>query len=314
MPKKDKPFQTLGVNALFGEVDVELDVQQEVCVPLNQISVSSFQPRRYFDPEKMAQLVDSVRIHGILQPLLVRPKKEGYELVAGERRFRAAQVLGLLDVPVIVKDLNDEVARKLALIENLQRDDLNALEETEGILGLLALTLNQDEEAIISLLYRMNNEAKGLANQNVLVSPSTQQVVELFANLGTLSWESFVSTRLPLLKLPPEILEVLRNGKIAYTKAIAIAKVQEEKARQKLLEEAVANHWSLSQIKEQILKITASRSRELPKTSPEEIAQVVRVEQKLKKLKPWKSDPSKWKKIAGWLDKIEALLEEESID
>lgn len=310
MPKKDKPFQSLGVNALFGDVDV----QEEACVSLSEISVSSFQPRRYFDPEKMAQLVDSVRTHGILQPLLVRPQANGYELVAGERRFRAAQAVGLLNVPVIIKDLSDEAARKLALIENLQREDLNVLEETEGILRLLALTLNQEDEATVSLLYRMNNEAKGLANQNVLVSPSAQQVIQLFANIGTLSWESFVSTRLPLLKLPPEILEVLRNGEIAYTKAVAIAKVSEENVRKKLLEEAIANQWSLSQIKEQISHIDRNQTKELPKASYDEVVQVVRVEQKLKKLKLWKSNPSKWKKISAWLGKIEALLEEESIN
>jgi ParB family chromosome partitioning protein len=308
MSKKDKPFQALGVDALFGTSDNESTSQ----VPLSAIALSPSQPRRYFDLDKMEQLTASVRTHGILQPLLVRPKGTGYELVAGERRYRAAQAVGLLEVPVIVKDLSDESARQLALIENLQRDDLNAIEETEGILGLLALTLNQDNEAIVSLLYRMNNEAKGLANQNVLVNEETQQILKVFEDLGTISWESFVSSRLPLLKLPLEIKEVLRNGKIAYTKAIAISKIKDDERRKKLLWEAIEQQWSLSQIKEQILTSEKNIPEDSQNASKEEIVQFGRVSQKLKKAKPWKYDPAKWKKIARWLAKIEDLLDSDS--
>jgi ParB family transcriptional regulator, chromosome partitioning protein len=97
------------------------------------------QPRHYFDPEKLEQLVQSIAQHGILEPLLVRPLETNqYELVAGERRYRAALKLGLSEVPVVIRQLNDEEATQLALIENLQREDLNPIEETEGILQLLA--------------------------------------------------------------------------------------------------------------------------------------------------------------------------------
>ncbi|HEY9657319.1 MAG TPA: ParB/RepB/Spo0J family partition protein, partial [Allocoleopsis sp.] len=100
------------------------------------------QPRRYFNPEKMAQLVASVRVYGILEPILVRPLKDGnYELIAGERRLRAAQEVGLTQIPVVSHEVSDQEALKIALMENLQRDDLNPIEETEAILELLAIAL-----------------------------------------------------------------------------------------------------------------------------------------------------------------------------
>jgi ParB-like partition proteins len=116
-------------------------------------------------------LVLSIKEHGILEPLLVRPRSGGeYELVAGERRYRAAQKLGLAEVPVVIRKLTDEEALALSLIENLHREDLNPVEETEGILQLLSLKLNVAVEETISLLYRMQNEAKGKVTQNVLGS------------------------------------------------------------------------------------------------------------------------------------------------
>ncbi|NJM89653.1 MAG: ParB/RepB/Spo0J family partition protein [Hydrococcus sp. RU_2_2] len=292
MSKKDKPFQALGVDALFGTSNDESTMK----VPLSAIALGDAQPRRYFDPDKMEQLTVSVRRQGILQPLLVRPKGTGYELIAGERRYRAAEAVGLLEVPVVVKELSDEAARQLALIENLQREDLNAIEETEGILGLLALALGQDQESVVSFLYRLNNETKGLANQNVLVSEETQQIIKVFDDLGTISWESFVSSRLPLLKLPSEILEELRDGKIAYTKAVALSKIKDHEQRKKLLEEAIAQGWSLSQIKEKIAILQKQPKEDINEASKEEIEQFGRVSQKLKKAKPWQSDPTKWKK------------------
>jgi ParB family transcriptional regulator, chromosome partitioning protein len=306
MSKKDKPFQALGVDALFGTSNDESTMK----VPLSAIALGDAQPRRYFDPDKMEQLTVSIRRQGILQPLLVRPKGTGYELIAGERRYRAAEAVGLLEVPVVVKELSDEAARQLALIENLQREDLNAIKETEGILGLLALALGQDQESVVSLLYRLNNETKGLANQNVLVSEETQQIIKVFDDLGKISWESFVSSRLPLLKLPSEILDKLRGGQIAYTKAVAIAKIKDQEQRKKLLEEAIAQGWSLSQIKEKIAILQTQPKEDINEVSKEEIEQFGRVSQKLKKAKPWQSDPTKWKKIAGWLAKIETLLDE----
>ncbi|MGB5709559.1 MAG: ParB/RepB/Spo0J family partition protein, partial [Waterburya sp.] len=174
-----------------------------------------------------------------------------YELVAGERRYRAAQAAELTEVPVTIRELSDEEALSIALVENLQREDLNPVEETEGIVTLLRIQLKESPETVISLLYRMDNEQKKKVTNNVIGNTEKQKIESVFASLGQ-NWQSFVNNRLPLLKLPDEILEVLRQGKIAYTKARAIAKIKDEQQRNNLIDEAVTKNLSLAQIKEKI--------------------------------------------------------------
>jgi len=136
-------------------------------VPLKQIHIAPTQPRRYFDPKALSELAESIKQHGILQPLLVRPRaRTGYELVAGERRYRAAKECGLKDVPVVVRELSNEAAFQLALIENLQREDLNPVEETEGILHLLAIRLSRAIEEIPPLLRRLQHSRKEAAKSD----------------------------------------------------------------------------------------------------------------------------------------------------
>lgn len=133
-----------GLNALFGEEQEDyssLDaVRDSKNVPVEFLKPSRFQPRRRFDEDQLAALVASVRERGILQPLLVRRDPENpnaYEIVAGERRWRAAQGAGLHEVPVIIKELTDQGALEIALVENIQRQDLNAIEEGEGYRRLI---------------------------------------------------------------------------------------------------------------------------------------------------------------------------------
>ncbi|NJN12713.1 MAG: ParB/RepB/Spo0J family partition protein, partial [Richelia sp. RM1_1_1] len=136
-------------------------------VPLKQIHIAATQPRRYFDPKALSELAHSIKQHGILQPLLVRPRaRTGYELVAGERRYRAAKECGLKDVPVVIRELSNEAAFQLALIENLQREDLNPVEETEGILHLLAIRLGRAVEEIPPLLRRLQHSRKEAAKSD----------------------------------------------------------------------------------------------------------------------------------------------------
>lgn len=131
-----------GLSFLMGE-DVVSDINavpEETIkmVAIKELSPSRFQPRRVFKPEAIQDLVASIKTKGVLQPLLVRPKSlGGYEIIAGERRFRASQQAGLLQVPVIVKDFNDKDALEVALIENLQREDLNPIEEGEAYARLM---------------------------------------------------------------------------------------------------------------------------------------------------------------------------------
>lgn len=222
-------------------------------LPIQAIQMAANQPRRYFDPKKLAQLAESVQQHGILEPLLVRPLKGGlYELVAGERRYRAAQQIGLAELPVIVRELSDDEAIQLALIENLQREDLNSVEETEGILQLLSMKLNRPTDDVSKLLYRMQHAVKGNIAYNVMGDPDADLVQSVFASIGTMTWESFVNNRLPLLRLPDDVLNRLRQGQLEYTKAQAIARVKDNTRRLELLNQAVTEALSLSKIREQI--------------------------------------------------------------
>jgi ParB family transcriptional regulator, chromosome partitioning protein len=265
------------------------------------------QPRHYFDPEKLEQLVESIAQHGILEPLLVRPLNTNeYELVAGERRYRAALKLGLVEVPVVIRELNDEEAIQLALIENLQREDLNPIEETEGVLQLLAFRLQMPVQAIPTLLYQMKNtlEKEADARNNVIPNfrPDREQVIEsVFQDLGLMSWLSFTCNRLPLLNLPNEILDALRCGKIAYTKALTIARVKDEIQRQTLLDRTIEENLSLNQIRARI-KVIKPKPELL---SPEVL--VTTLHRRLLKAKLWE-DPQRWTQAQALLSQLEALL------
>lgn len=126
-----------GLDAIFAENDVEAG-PRSIELKLSELEPNRNQPRKDFDEEALADLADSISQHGILQPLLVRPLLEGgYQIVAGERRWRAARMAGVQTVPALVRDLSDEEVMQLALIENLQREDLNPLEEAQGYQSLM---------------------------------------------------------------------------------------------------------------------------------------------------------------------------------
>lgn len=288
---------------LFGDAETS---SASNTVALGRIQLPAQQPRRYFDPQKMEQLVFSVKEHGILEPLLLRTLDGSnmYELVAGERRYRAAKEAGLNDVPAVIRDLTDEQAVQLALIENLQREDLNPIEETEWVLQLLALRLEMALDEVPKLLYRMQHEAKGKVAHNVMGSSENEAVQSTFASLATMTWESFVNNRLPLLKLPDDVLEALQQGKIAYTKAQAIARVKDEEHRKDLLKEAISQDLSLAQIKERVdnLKSNAAAAEQPPlKTQIDDVLKLA------KRSKVW-DDPKKQKRLEKVLADLRSLV------
>ncbi len=287
--------------ALFAE---EEESSVPHTIPLDQITLPTTQPRRYFDPQAMQSLVESVKSEGILQPLLVRPVGEKYEVIAGERRYRAAIEAELTEVPVTVREMTDEQAVHYALIENLQREDLNPVEETEGLLNLLALRLACDTSEVSSKLYHLENEAKGKITRNVSGKEETETIEQVFASVGRMNWQSFVRTRLPLLKLPDDILNALRSGRIEYTKAKAIAQIKDETERKALLEDAIASSLSLSQIKE---RVKAAQ----PPTEPPPLAARMATTYQLAKKQKVLDDPKKRKKLESLLSQIEALLSKE---
>jgi ParB family transcriptional regulator, chromosome partitioning protein len=226
-------------------------------VPIEKIRLPLKQPRRYFDSEKLAQLVQSVREHGILEPVLVRPLHDGeYELVAGERRLRAAREVGLGEIPIVSHDLDDKQALQVALMENLQREDLNPVEETEAVLEILSLSLEIEPSEVVSILHQsFNAKQRGIElNQNVLIQ--LEQIETVLSQIGRFNAGTFRSSRLPLLNLPDDILSVLRRGEIEYTKAQIIARVKSEQQRSELLKIAIAENLSLSEIKTKIKELT----------------------------------------------------------
>ncbi|MBW4495403.1 MAG: ParB/RepB/Spo0J family partition protein [Oscillatoria princeps RMCB-10] len=310
-------------------------------VPVASIVQALYQPRHYFDEGAMQELTASVREHGILQPLLVRPAGIGqYELVAGERRYKAALAVGLSEVPVVVREMTDFEALQVALTENLHRGELNAVEEAEGILQLLALHLDCEVRAVPSVLYKMKNalekqsesggaggavpdtsrgsegngsaegeSAGGAFRENVFPNPEFEKVLEVFAGLGKMTWESFIVTRLRLLKLPEDILEALRRGRIEYTKAKAIARIKDDEFRGELLEEAIAKPLSLSQIKERIRQHQA----ELKPSAPSLKGQIQSAYAEIIKSKVW-DDPEQHEELSALLAQMMAVISRKSRD
>ena len=305
--KRERVFggQITAPVTLFGDVEVASSSEK---LAITQIKLPTQQPRRYFDPQKMEQLVLSVKEHGILEPLLVRvlDNSDNYELVAGERRYRAAKEAGLTEIPVVIRELSDEQAIQIALIENLQREDLNPIEETEGVLQLLSLKLQMTVLDVPKLLYRMQHEAKGNAAHNVMGSNEGKAVQSVFDALGTMTWESFVNNRLPLLNLAQDILEALRQGKIAYTKAQVIARIKDDEQREILLEKAISQELSLTQIKEQITTLKTSKLKE-ENTSPSLKAQIDDVLRLAKRSKVW-TEPQKQKQLEKVLAELRTLV------
>ena len=283
--------------------DSSNETPPEQTILIEKIQLPDKQPRRYFAPDKMTQLIESVKTHGILEPLLVRPLDAGgYELVAGERRYRAAVEARFEQVPVSIRELDDKEALQIALIENLHREDLNPIEETEGILQLLELQVGQDRSEIVTSLYRMQANAKGKSSYNVI---GQEQVEQVFRQLA-MSWESFTANRLPLLNLPSEVLESLREGEIAYTKAQAIGRVKNDSIRSKLLRAAVKDDLSLTQIRDRIKSLRIEQQKQAS-NGQVLLDRFELLSRRLKKAKVWE-DTEKKQAFEELLEKFEALL------
>jgi len=178
--------------------------ERVIRVPLPQIRPSPFQPRKEFAPEALNELTESIRTQGIIQPLLVRQRADHYELIAGERRWRAAQLVGLAEAPVIVREADDTAVLELALIENLQRENLNALEEAQGYAELIA---------------RFN-----LRQEDVAVKVGKSR--------------AWVANALRLLKLPSEVQAFVREGRLSVGHAKVILAL-EQPLEQKLAAERI---------------------------------------------------------------------------
>ncbi|NMG11184.1 ParB/RepB/Spo0J family partition protein [Brasilonema sp. UFV-L1] len=315
--KRNEPYTAIKkpVDLLFGSSAVQPDEQTGAAntILLTQIKLPQKQPRRYFDPQKLEELSRSIKELGVLEPLLVRPLSGGdYELVAGERRYRAASMAGLTEVPVVVREMDDAITYQVRLVENLQREDLNPIEETEGILELLALRTEMTPDEVTSHLTKMRNvcdrhkEEDSQLRHNVMSQAQTLIVEGLFTTLGRMSWESFVKNRLPLLNLPADVLSALRSGRIEYTKARALARIADLETRKEFLEDAIAYNLSLNEIKRKIKEISQQVKPEIPSIK-DQVDDTLRC---LKQSKVW-DDPKKKAKLEKLLAQLKALIEDE---
>ncbi|MBD2023800.1 ParB/RepB/Spo0J family partition protein [Leptolyngbya sp. FACHB-711] len=293
-----------GVTDLFS---IEVEEGSSVStVPIRKIVLPKRQPRRYFDPEKLAQLTQSVKEHGILEPLLVRPLEDGYELIAGERRYRAAKEVGLKEVPVVVREFNDRQALQVALIENLQRDDLNSMDETEGLLQLMAIDLDVTTDEVVAVLNRAANAKKRGQDLTDNVIRQLETIESLLSTVGGFSAESFRVNRLPLLNLPEDVLDVLRQGKLEFTKARAIARVKDEDQRRDLLEQAIGENLPLSEIKARVKEIKPELEQPPEKIAAQRLSEIGK---RLQKGEIW-SDRKKRDRITKLLDELDRLTAE----
>lgn len=180
-------------------------------VPIDRINPNPNQPRTHFNETLLNELADSIRENGVLQPLLVRRKGKGYEIIAGERRYQASKIAGLEELPVIVKEVDDQKMLELALIENLQRSDLNPIEEAKG--------------------YRQLIKASGMTQEALSKAVSKSR--------------SSITNSLRLLDLPEPVQQYLFDGRLTAGHARAILAVPYEEQRIKLADKVVAEGLSV---------------------------------------------------------------------
>lgn len=214
-PKASNKGLGRGLGALLGDFTEESpDKSAYRELPIYKIEPNASQPRREFDQEALEALAESIRVHGILQPLTLRQLESGYyQIIAGERRWRAARMAGLTDVPAIVVEADDRKAMELALIENLQRQDLNPIEEAKGYQTLI-------EE------YSLTQE-------------------EVSAQVG--KSRPAVANALRLLSLCPEVLEKLEGGQITPGHARALLSLKSEKLQKEAAQKVIALSLSVRQ-------------------------------------------------------------------
>ena len=241
-----------GLGALLGEESLRADTPAEgaVCtLPLQKIEPNPLQPRKTFAEEELDALAESIRIHGIIQPLTVRLLPNGYyQIIAGERRWRAARLAGLSQVPVVVIEADDRKAMELALIENLQRADLNPIEEAEGyqqLIGQYGMTQEQAAE-------RVGKSRPTVANA------------------------------LRLLSLGPEILKLVEAGTISAGHARALLVLKTDGERMAVAQKVQNLSLSVRQT-EALCKKMAKPPKEAPKEAPVAVDYVAECEKELKR-------------------------------
>lgn len=244
-----------GLEALLGARDAATPTPEERsalrAIPIAEIRPNPYQPRQSFHAEELAELEASLRTSGLLQPVTVRPAAEGsgYELVAGERRLRAATNLGWTEIPAVVKPIDDRTLLTLALVENLQRADLDALEEAEG--------------------YQRLGDEFGLTQQ---------QVAEVVGKD-----RSTVASTLRLLALPPSVRRMVQQRELTAGHARALLALGEERPMADLAREAVAGGWSVREVERRVRALVERPARPTTPPADQRPAEVRRTEDHLRR-------------------------------
>ena len=210
-----RPALGRGIEALLGESPVAESPSE---LPLDAISPNRDQPRRTFKDDELQELAQSIATHGVLQPLVVQPDGDGYRIIAGERRFRAARLAGLSAVPAVVRTTTGIEHLELALVENLQRADLNPIEEARG--------------------YHRLMEVGGHTHEQLARRVGKSRVT--------------VTNALRLLKLPGDMLRAVEHGNITAGHARALLAVDDEPARRRLFDRVIVEHLSVRATEEAV--------------------------------------------------------------
>ncbi len=224
-----------GLGALMGEAALEPEQEGVSKLPISKVQPNVQQPRKKFDPDALADLADSIKQHGMIQPICVRLLSSGYyQIISGERRWRAASQAGLEEVPVVIIEADDRKVMELSLIENLQREDLNAMEEAQGY-----LTLMQE--------FGMTQEAV------------SKQVGKS---------RSAVANAVRLLSLPDDLKSLVEEDKLTAGHARALLSVPEDESRRALAEKIMSDGLSVRQAEELAKKLSGRESQPEPEEKP----------------------------------------------
>lgn len=304
----------------------------ETEIPLSQLIPWSKQPRKYFPPSHVQQLADSITRQGLNYPLIVRPAGERYEVIVGECRLQACQMVFHDPVRSRIQQMDDGQALELALSENLDRQDLNPIEILDSLLQLLAAKLAvESEKAVCSLLYQMKRdwESQRATTKEItrtqekitedepigdidIPNPANERqvlIAQVFRQYGY-HWYSYTCNQLKLQDLPEDIYNAIALGKIEYSKGLKFKSIKDDVLRNELLEKAIQEGWSQREIQQKIqvylkkLKIGKNLSDPTPQQQLKEITT------KIQKVQPWKVNPNIWQKIQRNLTSIEKHLQE----
>ncbi|WP_424769341.1 ParB/RepB/Spo0J family partition protein [Paenibacillus sp. sgz302251] len=213
-----------GLDALIPSLSVN-DDDKVIEISLSQLRPNPYQPRKTFDEDSIKELAESIKQHGVIQPIIVRTVLKGYEIIAGERRFRACQYCGNATIPAVVRSFSDQQVMEIALIENLQREDLNAIEVAIAYQALIdKFKLTQEE-----LSMKVGKSRSHIAN--------------------------FVR----LLSLPAEIKENVSRGTISMGHARALVGIKDEKVQKELADLVISMEWSVRELEEAIQKLDSKQ-------------------------------------------------------